>query len=88
MLADSRGPALRQANSVTMRPHMSGKESVNVFCMQNGHPDEEEEREKGVVVFSTDSRPVKRRKTNVDRQFERMSAKQVSSHQRSSWSFT
>lgn len=29
------------------------------------------------MVFSTDSRPVKRRKTNVDRQFERMLEKQV-----------
>lgn len=46
-------------------------------ALPNGHPDEVEEKQKGIVVFSTDSRPMKRRKTNVDRQFERMSAKQM-----------
>jgi hypothetical protein len=49
-------------------------------CLQNGHPDEEEEREKGVVVFSTDSRPVKRRQAQIDRHFERMSQQQVRRH--------
>jgi hypothetical protein len=46
-------------------------------ALQNGHPDEEEEREKGVVVFSTDSRPLKRRKAQTDRQSDRKIQQQV-----------
>lgn len=60
--------------------HVQPVQTTRSCCLQTGHPDEEDQREKGVVVFSTDSRPVKRRQAQIDRHFERMSQQQVCMH--------